>query len=692
MNIENKAEVTVIYQDMMDNIRVWRKAYYNDDDPIVDDATYDDVVKSIAKIEERYPDLTVADSPSLIVGGDVSEGFKKVRHAKPMLSLSNGYNNEDIVKFDTTIKKLLGVKDPITYMAEPKIDGLSLSLRYVNGVLETAVTRGDHEVGEDVTDNARVIASIPQRLKGKNIPEVLEVRGEVYMSKHDFEQLNINQEKLGKKKFANPRNAASGSLRQLDSNMTRQRPLHFFAYSLGEVSSNPVEDQKALLDYLKAVGFSVAVEAQLCVGVDALIAHYDWIGRNRSTLPYDIDGVVFKVADLKQQDELGFVSKAPRWAIAYKFPPEVAMTKLLDITIQVGRTGVQTPVAVLEAVGVGGVIVNRATLHNEEHIQNLNLSIGDTVFIQRAGDVIPQITRVAEKSQNPVFQMPSSCSACGGPVTKIGAFLTCQNGIKCTAQACEQMKHFVSRDVFNIDKLGDSRIEDFHRLGYLKTYGDIFRLHQHKAELEVLEGYGKKSVDGILKAIEDTRSVDFAKFIPSLCIHEVGRTMGRIFAENYGSIENWIQQMKLVSQGDELAIKNLQGIETVGPVIVMTLQKWFKDNNNIDMLNDLLSEVTVKPYISQKQDSQVTGMSVVFTGSLEVMDRKQAEAMAQNLGCKVSGSVSKKTNILVAGPGAGSKLTNAEELQKAGVAIKILSEQEWLDLIGYDPSVKLKGA
>lgn len=685
------------YSRLLADVSAWGVAYHRDDTPVVDDATYDAAVQRVAALEERYPGLADPESPTKTVGGPLAPGFSEVRHAKPMLSLSNGFTADDVRRFDAAIRKALGLAGDVEvpYASEPKIDGLSLSLRYEHGVLLQAATRGNHETGEDVTANARTIGDIPQQL-GPDAPAVVEVRGEVYMSKADFAALNGRLQAAGAKLLANPRNAAAGSMRQLNPAVTAARPLRFFAYALGEVSGPVAPSQSGLLAKLQDWGFQVAPEARSCLGVEQLLAHYDWVNTRRGTLPYDIDGVVYKLDNMAAQARLGMVSRAPRWALAHKFPAEQALTLLQDITIQVGRSGVLTPVARLAPVNVGGVMVSNATLHNADHIARNDIRIGDQVVVQRAGDVIPQVVRAVPEARPEAarpYAFPSSCPACGSAAHREegGAFTRCSGGLACPAQAVEQIRHFASRDVFDIEGMGEGAVEDLHRLGYLHTPADIFRLHARAGELGQQEGWGKRSVSLLLDAIEARRTIDLHRFVTSLGIREVGRTMGHLFAAHYGTVDRWLEAMQAVGRGDAAAQADLDDIETVGPVIVREIAEWFGNPHNLDVVDDLLREVTVRPYVAPvvSAESQVVGKRVVFTGTLEGMTRPEAEAEATRLGAKVSSSISKKTDILVVGADAGGKAEKA-----ASIGVKMMTQAEWRALIAQpdaEPEVAQTG-
>jgi DNA ligase (NAD+) len=681
---------TIEHAKLLFNIRKWRQAYECDDAPLVDDATYDAAVRRVTELEELNPRLIKSDSPAMTSGGVVKTGFSKVKHALPMLSLSNAFSSDDVLGFDTAVREHLGVTpdETVSYLAEPKIDGLSLSLRYENGILVRAATRGNHLEGEDVTANVGMIMDIPQQLT-QTVPVVLEVRGECYMSKADFVALNNRQVAAGLRLFANPRNAAAGSLRQLDSSAIATRPLHFFAYAIGEVSEAVVDTQSTLLPRLVAWGFKVAPEIRLCADTTELRAQFEWLDLRRAELPYDIDGVVYKVDRLDWQKQLGSVGKTPRWAIAHKFPPEQAITRLRGITLQVGRSGVLTPVAELLPIGVGGVIVSRATLHNVDFITTRDIRVGDMVVVQRAGDVVPQIVKsIVENDQvsrAEPYVFPTTCPSCGSAVQKDkgGVLMRCTGGLACPAQAIEHIVHFVSRDVIDIGNLAVGTIEQLYRLQFIRRPVDLYRLHLRADELVKLEGWGQKSTETLLLSIEQRREVGLDRFITSLGIREVGRTLGRFLAAQYKNIDSWLFAMYSVAALDSKAMSHLFAIDTVGPVIVAEIRDWFANPINQETVRELLTEIQVRDYVVPVQvNSPIKGKLVVFTGSLTQMTRDAAEAHAISLGAKRSSSVSAKTDYLVYGPGAGTKYDKAVELNAKGAHIELMTENEWRSFVG----------
>ncbi|WP_042694966.1 NAD-dependent DNA ligase LigA [Azospirillum sp. B506] len=748
------------------------RLYHQQDQPEISDADYDALVRRNLAIETRFPDLRRADSPSLRVGAAPAAGFGKVRHAIPMLSLGNAFAPEDVAEFDARVRRFLGLSDdaPLTFVAEPKIDGLSCSLRYEKGELVLAATRGDGAEGENVTANVRTIRDVPQRLPAP-FPDVLEVRGEVYMSRDDFLAMNSARAEKGEQLFANPRNAAAGSLRQLDPAITASRPLCFFGYALGELSEPIADTQWGIRERLKGWGFQLNRPAELCDGKDKLLAYYEGIGRRRAGLPFDIDGVVYKVDSLELQQRLGFVSRAPRWAIAHKFPAEQAQTRLKAITIQVGRTGALTPVAELEDITVGGVVVSRATLHNEDEIARKDIRVGDLVVVQRAGDVIPQVVEVV-LSQRPAdsvpYVAPETCPVCGSlAIREAGEVVRrCTGGLICAAQAKERLRHFVSRDAFDIEGLGEKIIEEFWDEGFIKSPVDIFTL-EGRVELIGRPGWKEKSVQNLFKAIQQRRDgIDLHRVIYALGIRHIGEVTAKSLARQYKTMQGWVDGMLAAEQampGQEW--RDLHALSGVGPVTADTIIAWFADpesgskldfyagndalrletiisslgikrlntraaqalaerygtladwraameraagqapgqawldlvatpdvgevaaeelagffaeERNLVIVRGLMERLTVlEAEVPKASNSPIAGKTVVFTGTLERMTRSEAKARAESLGAKVAGSVSGKTDYLVAGADAGSKAAKAKEL-----GVEILTEDEWLARIG----------
>ncbi|MEZ5998777.1 MAG: NAD-dependent DNA ligase LigA [Hyphomonas sp.] len=668
-------------------------AYYQEDAPVMSDAEYDAARLRNAAIEARFPELKRADSPSDRVGAVAHEGFAKAAHAAPMLSLENAFSDEDVTDFVDRIRRFLGLGAdvPVAMVAEPKIDGLSLSLTYEKGKLKRAATRGNGEVGEDVTANARTLKDIPAKLAGKGWPDMIEIRGEVYMTKPDFAALNEREGEAGRKTFANPRNAAAGSLRQLDVEITKSRPLRFFAYAWAAESAPFAESQHEAVEKFAAWGFETNPLMVRTETVEGLLKTYHGIETQRASLPYDIDGVVYKVDRLDWQQRLGFVSRAPRWAIAHKFPAEKATTRLEAIDIQVGRTGSLTPVARLEPVTVGGVVVSNATLHNEDEIARLGVKPGDVVEIQRAGDVIPQVLRVVKDGGGKAWKMPHTCPVCGSDAVREvddkgveDVRRRCTGGLICPAQAVERLKHFVSRKALDIDGLGAKQIQLFHEAGVLKGPQDIFRLQKTIAAaglppLEEWEGFGAVSAKKLFEAIDARRKVPFARFLNGLGIRHVGQTTSQLFARQFLTWNSFWSTVVAAAEGGEgsEAWNELTGIDGIGSVAVDALCDFEREAHNRQTLAALLEEVTVEDEARAATDSPVAGKTIVFTGTLERMTRDEAKARASALGAKVAGSVSAKTDIVVAGPGAGSKLKKAEEL-----GVQTMTEDEWFDLIG----------
>jgi DNA ligase (NAD+) len=678
------------------------RRYYQLDRPSVTDAEYDALRKRYNAIEARFPDLRTLESLSLKVGAAPARGFAKVRHAVPMLSLDNAFSEDDVRDFVGRIRRFVKLSDdePIAFSAEPKIDGLSMSLRYEDGKLVTAATRGDGAEGEDVTPNIRTIKQVPQELKGKNVPAVCEVRGEVYMTKADFLKLNERQKAEDGQIFANPRNSAAGSLRQKDSSVTASRPLGFFAYAWGQMSEMPADTQTGMIKFFERCGFTTNPLTKLVRSVDDLIAFHRQIETQRSHLDYDIDGVVYKIDRIDWQERLGFVSRTPRWAIAHKFPAERATTVLRDIELQVGRTGALTPVGKLEPVGVGGVIVQNVTLHNEDYIKGIgakgeplregrDIRIGDTVIVQRAGDVIPQIVDVLidkRPKSAKEYHFPKKCpcplhtdivreeTATG----EQGARARCTGEFACPYQKIEHLKLFVSRRAFDIEGFGEKQIEFFFEQGWVKEPADIFTLpaRNKTIKLEEHEGYGETSVRNLFDAIEQRRRIALERFIYALGIRQVGETTATALARAYGSWSAFHDACLKVAKGDEEAAAEMDAIDQIGDTVIEAVRSYFGESHNKGIVERLVKQVQILDAEKPKRDSVVAGKTVVFTGSLEKMTRDEAKAMAERLGAKASGSVSKKTDYVVAGPGAGSKLNEAKKL-----GVPVLTEDEWLKMV-----------
>jgi len=659
------------------------RLYHRDDAPAISDAAYDALVRRNREIEARFTDLVRSDSPSRRVGAPPVDAFAKVPHSIPMLSLDNAMAAEDVIEFVTRIRRFLGFSDdaPLDFVAEPKIDGLSCAVRYEGGYLVRGATRGDGATGEDITANVRTIFDLPQRLVTKSPPDVLEVRGEIYMERGDFATLNQSRMEHDEPPFANPRNAAAGSVRQLDSRITATRRLRYFAYSWGEADP-PIEGTYwEFLQRLGELGFRTNPLASTCGTGDELIAYHQRIGELRASLPYDIDGVVYKANDIRLQQRLGFVGRAPRWAIAHKFSAEQATTICREIRIQVGRTGALTPVAELQPVTVGGVVVSRATLHNQDYIESLDLRPGDKVVIQRAGDVIPQVVEVLQgerRGNPPAYAFPDHCPECGSLAVRpeSEAVRRCTGGLVCPAQRVERLRHFVSRDAFDIEGLGKKQVPQLLDADLIEQPADIFSLVRDQAKLDrlgSLEGWGEKKIAKLVQAIEARRDIALERVIYSLGIRFIGSTNAKLLARHYGSIDAWRTAMTAVADGDESAIEELAAIDGVGSKLVDALRVFFAEPHNMTALDSLLAEIRVQaPRTEENRRSEFSGKTIVFTGTLTSMTRAEAKARAERLGAKVAGSVSAKTDFLIAGEAAGSKAKKAAEL-----GVTVLSEADW---------------
>jgi len=669
-------------------IALANEAYFNRADPVMSDADYDAAVKRNNEIEAAFPDLKRTDSPSNQIGAPVSDSFNKVEHRVSMLSLSNVFDAAELTDFLTRIRRFLGLdeNEELVLVGEPKIDGLSASLRYEKGRFTLGATRGDGQVGEDVTRNLSTITDIPTKLCGDDVPDVFEVRGEVYMSKTAFAELNARQEAEGKPIYANPRNAAAGSLRQLDSRITASRQLSFRAYAWGEVSVMPAETQWDMLQSMASWGLILQDDIVRAQNLADLLAYYERLASTRADLPYDIDGIVYKVDRLDWQSRLGFVSRSPRWATAHKFPPEQARTRLLDIDIQVGRTGALTPVARLEPVTVGGVVVSNATLHNEDEIARKDVRVGDLVTVQRAGDVIPQVVGPVldyRPASAVPYLYPSHCPICGSHAEREEGEVVkrCTAGLTCPAQAVERLKHFVSRDALDIEGLGVKQIEAFWDADLVKAPADIFTVACRDGTttkpLSEWEGWGETSARKLFAAIDDRRQLPFDKFLFALGVRHMGQATARTLARNYLTIETFLKAMDDAATKEGEAFDELLNIDGIGDIVARTIVDFFLEERNREMLVALMDEVDVLPTeIADTDGSPVVGKTVVFTGTLEKLTRAEAKSKAEELGAKVSGSVSKKTDIVVAGPGAGSKLKKAQEL-----GVEVMTEDAWLEMI-----------
>jgi DNA ligase (NAD+) len=676
------------------------KRYYQQDAPTIADAEYDALRRRNAAIEARFPELVRPDSPSQRVGAALTGKFKRVRHAVPMLSLDNAFSDEDVLDFVARIRRFLrlGNDEKIAFSAEPKIDGLSMSLRYEDGELVTAATRGDGAEGEDVTANIRTLEDVPKRLKGRDVPKVCEVRGEVYMTKHAFLALNERQKAAGGQIFANPRNSAAGSLRQKDPAITASRPLGFFAYAWGEMSKMPADTQFGMIKWFESCGFKTNPLARLCRSTEELMVFHHTIEESRAELDYDIDGVVYKVDRIDWQERLGFVSRVPRWGVAHKFPAERAITVLKGIEIQVGRTGAFTPVGKLEPVSVGGVIVQNVTLHNEDYIKGIggggeqlrggrDLRIGDTVVVQRAGDVIPQIVDVvADKPRGKQkYQFPTRCPCPlktkvireGTATGEEGARARCTGEFACPYQKIQHLMLFVSRRAFDIEGLGEKQIELFFEKEWVKEPADIFTLEKkHRSDLLEQEGFGETSVRNLFTAIEARRKIALDRFIYALGIRHVGETTALALARGFGSWKAFHDAALKIAEDDAEAAAEMDALDQIGDTVIEAVKAYFGESHNRGVVERLTKQVTILDAEKPKTNTAVAGKTVVFTGALEKMTREEAKAQAERLGAKTAGSVSRKTDYVVAGPGAGSKLADAKKL-----GVTVLTEDEWLKLI-----------
>ena len=696
----NERQAKAEYARLAAEIAEHDRRYYQDDAPTVSDAVYDALRQRYAAVEARFPQLRTLESLTQRVGAAPAARFAKVRHAVPMLSLDNAFSEGDVADFVGRIRRFLRLAEdePIAFSAEPKIDGLSMSLRYEDGALVTGATRGDGSEGEDVTANVKTLEDVPKRLKGRHVPPVCEVRGEVYMTKHAFLALNKRQAETGGQIFANPRNSAAGSLRQKDPSVTASRPLGFFAYGWGEMSEMPADSQSGMIEWFEHCGFKTNPLTKICRSTEALLEFHREIEAQRGSLDYDIDGVVYKIDRIDWQERLGFVSRTPRWAIAHKFPAEQAATVVKDIEIQVGRTGALTPVAKLEPVTVGGVVVQNATLHNPDEIARLDVRVGDTVRIQRAGDVIPQVLGVVTEKRPrgaKPYAFPTKCpcplhtdvvrekTAAG----EEGAVARCTGEFACPFYVVEHLKHFVSRRAFDIDGLGEKQIEFFHEQGWLEQPADIFTLHARngrltlkdsgeKTRLEEVEGFGETSVRNLFNAIEARRDIALERFIYALGIRHVGETTAVALARGYGSWRAFHDACLKLARGDAEAKAEMDALDQIGDTVIESLGEYFGEAHNRRRVERLAAQVTIRDAEKPRADSKIAGKTVVFTGTLEMMTRDEAKASAERLGAKVSGSVSKKTDYVVAGPGAGSKLADAKKL-----GVTVLTEEEWAKLI-----------
>ena len=666
----SKAAAKKRIEALREQIRHHNYLYYVLDAPEIPDAEYDRLLRELQQLEAEHPELVTPDSPTQRVGAEPLKAFGEVRHEVPMLSLDNAFSDEELADFDRRVRERLGTDKPVDYAAEPKLDGLAVSLLYEDGVLVRGATRGDGTTGEDITQNVRTIPAVPLRLLGKGWPRRLEVRGEVYMSHEGFRRLNEMAEKKGHKPFVNPRNAAAGSLRQLDPRVTAERPLEIYCYGTGLVEGGRLPDRHTrTLDKLRSWGLRVYHGIEVVRGLDGCIDYYRRMQQQRDKLPFDIDGVVFKVDRFDQQEQLGFVARAPRWAVARKFPAQEELTRVLDIDVQVGRTGAVTPVARLEPVFVGGVTVTNATLHNEDEVHRKDVRIGDTVIVRRAGDVIPEIVAVVRERRPKnarKFVMPKQCPVCGSDIERVEgeAVARCTGGLFCEAQRREGIRHFASRRAMDIEGLGDKLVEQLVDQGLVEDVADLYSLDQDT--LAGLERMGGKSAANLIAALEKSKSTTLDRFLYALGIREVGEATARSLAQHFGDLE------PLMKAGQE----ELEAIPDIGPVVAQHIVHFFQQPHNRDVITKLIEAGVHWPKVKKAARQPLAGKTYVLTGTLSGMTRDEARAKLQALGAKVSGSVSKKTTAVIAGEKAGSKLAKAESL-----GVPVLSEDEFLKLI-----------
>ena len=673
-------DATVEHSRLSAEINHHNKLYYQDSTPTITDSEYDEIFSNLISIETLFPELVTSISPTQQIGSPLVSGFTKIPHSVPMLSLDNAFKDEDISDFVDSLRRFLklSVNEPLELVSEPKIDGLSVSLRYENHKFVRGTTRGDGNQGEDITNNLKTISEVPDQLP-KTAPKTIEIRGEVYMTKSEFQELNTYQKSLDEKTFSNPRNAAAGSLRQLNPKITATRPLRLFAYSWGEIDANLPSTHSGFLKHLEDWSFPVHPLTRVCQEVEEALAAYRAISEARQDLDHELDGVVYKVNRIDWQKRLGFRSRSPRWAIAHKFPAERAITVLQDIDIQVGRTGILTPVARLLPVKVGGVLVSNATLHNEDEIQRKDIRIGDTVVVQRAADVIPQIVTVIEEkrpSHLSPYQFPHFCPICSSKAVRIKGEVArkCTGGLICPAQAIERLKHFVSRNAFDIEGLGNKHIEAFWRSELIRDPSDVFRINEKS--LSSRDGWGEQSAKNLIEAIDSKRTITLDRFIYALGINQIGQATARLLAYTYSTLSNWRHEMNEAQNKNSESYKELVNIDGIGVSVAEDIISFVKETNNQKMLDDLEQFTSVTDFQSLTTDSPLTGKTIVFTGALEEMSRSEAKTKARELGAKVSDSISQKTDFLVIGTKAGSKAKKAHELN-----IRIIDEASWLQLV-----------
>ncbi|BFD45900.1 MAG: NAD-dependent DNA ligase LigA [Rickettsia endosymbiont of Sergentomyia squamirostris] len=679
----SELEVKNLLKQLASEIEKYNKAYHQEDTPLISDAEYDQLFNLNLELEKKFPHLVLANSPTKQIGSLAAEKFSKVKHINPMFSLSNAFDSEDVSEFINRIKNFLRLDSFQPIFCEPKIDGLSFSATYKNGILTAAATRGDGFIGEDITENIKTIKHFPHSIVLDTA--ILEVRGEVYINKQDFLLLNQAQELSGKDKFANPRNAAAGSLRQLDPNVTASRPLRYFVYAVGSSSNKIADSQDALLDKIKELGFIVNNIGKLAYSENDMKSFYEYLNLSREELPYEIDGIVYKLNDFTLQQRMGFIARSPRFAIAHKFPAIIGQTKLINITLQVGRTGVLTPVAGLEPLSIGGVRVSRATLHNYQEIIRKDIRINDYVFLQRAGDVIPQITAVdftKRSSESPKIDMPVLCPSCGSQLhyNQETIIIRCDNGLNCPAQNYERICHFTSKNALDIDGLGKKQIEFLLEKSLIENPVDIFYLQNNNekslVKLENMVGWGRISVENLFANIEKSKTVPLNKFIYSLGIRHIGEQTAKLLAREFQNYGNFIEAMESLLKGDQPMYQRLNDLEGIGDKILLDIIDFFDIKENLQIIHQLSKILEIQDYNQQTTETVLTGKIVVFTGSLLTLSRAEAKSQAEKLGAKVSSSVSSATAVVVAGSDAGSKLRKAKEL-----GIKIIDEDEWLELV-----------
>ncbi len=668
---------------LREQIKKCNHEYYFNDAPTISDAQYDQLFQTLLKLEELFPEFKSDDSPTNTIGSKILDKFSKHEHKVPMLSLGNSFSEGDVADFIERIKRFLSINYFPDIFCEPKIDGVSFSATYEQGNLTLGATRGDGYVGENITENIRTIAGLPHHIK--NAPKFLEVRGEIYIEKQDFENLNSKQLEQGKNKFANPRNSAAGSLRQLDTSITASRPLKYFIYAIGHASEQFATTQENLLNKLSQMGFQTNSLFNLSHSLEEILEFYNKLKTLRESLAYEIDGVVYKVNEFDLQNRLGFIARSPRFATAHKFPAIIGQTRLNNITIQVGRTGTLTPVAELEPINIGGVSVSRATLHNFQEIERLDIRVGDTVLLHRAGDVIPKITGInlEKRLENlPKFIIPEQCPSCGNKVhiDSIEVILRCDNGLNCPKQLSESIKHFVSKNAIDIEGIGAKQVEFFLDKGFIKNPVDIFHLRKLNdssfIKLENMDGWGKKSVQNLFDNIEKSKQVTLPKFIYALGIRHIGESNAKILAKEFSSAPNFLNSMLKLASGDQETFDLLDNLDGIGNKILIDIIHFFECEQNVTTINQLLNILNISDFKDTAISTALSGQTIVFTGSLATLSRNEIKAQAEKMGAKVSSSVSSNTNLVVTGDNAGSKLKKALEL-----GVKIISEDEWIKII-----------